>query len=295
VTDKDVILVTGSSTGFGQLTSVTLARRGHKVFASMRDVTGRNRQHAADLEELRQKENLQLRVIELDVTDDRSVNGAVEHMMRDAGRIDVVVNNAGLGLWALMETVTVEQAKQMFETNFFGVLRVNRAVLPQMRKQRSGLLVHMSSAGGRVVVPSIGMYSATKFALEAMAETLRYELSQFGIDSVTVEPGSYPTAVGANAADPADPARASDYGALAEIPSKLKHAMNAIDTNSQDVADCVIRLIEMDAGTRPARTLVGLEQIQPLNDVALQWQTAVLEMFGFGELMTLRRPGREVA
>jgi len=291
VTDKNVILVTGASTGFGRLMSVTLARRGYHVVASMRDVTGRNRQHAADLEELRRKENLRLSVLELDVTDDRSVNGAVENIVRDAGRIDTVINNAGIGLWALTETSTVEQAKQLFETNFFGVLRVNRAVLPQMRKQRSGLLIHMSSGGGRLVVPSLGIYCATKFALEAMAETLRYEVSQLGIDSVTVEPGAYPTAIGANAADAADPARAVDYGSLAEAPRKLRDAFTAVDTDSQDVADCVVRLIEMEAGTRPAGTLVGLEQFQPVNDVALQAQTAALQNFGFGELMTLRRPG----
>jgi NAD(P)-dependent dehydrogenase (short-subunit alcohol dehydrogenase family) len=295
MTEKDVVLVTGSSTGFGRLMSIALARRGYQVVASMRDVTGRNRQHAADLKELRQKENLQLSVTELDVTDDRSVDGAVERIVHDAGRIDVVVNNAGVGSWALAETSTVEQAKQLFETNFFGVLRVNRAVLPHMRERRSGLLIHISSVAGRLVLPSLGIYCASKFALEAMAETFRYELSQLGIDAVIVEPGPYPTAIFSNAADAADQARAADYGELAEAPRKVRDAFAAADTNSQDVVEHVIRLIEMQAGTRPVRTLVGLEQFQPVNDVALQWQAAALENFGFGELMTLRRPDHEVA
>jgi NAD(P)-dependent dehydrogenase (short-subunit alcohol dehydrogenase family) len=289
MTDKDVVLVTGSSTGFGRLTSVALARRGYQVIASMRDVTGRNRQRAADLEELGQKENLRLGVVELDVTDDRSVNRAVDRIVRNAGRIDVVVNNAGICSWALTETLTVEQTKQLFETNFFGVLRVNRAVLPHMRERRSGLLIHISSIAGRLVMPSLGIYCATKFALEAMAETLRYELSQLAIDSVIVEPGPYPTAIFANAADVTDPIRAAGYGALAEVPRKVRDTLTAVDTNSQDVVDCVIQLVEMQAGRRPVRTLVGTEQFRRVNDVALHWQTVVLQNSGFGELMTLRR------
>jgi NAD(P)-dependent dehydrogenase (short-subunit alcohol dehydrogenase family) len=294
MSDKGVVLVTGSSTGFGRLTSVALARRGYQVIASMRDVTGRNRRHAADLEELGQKENLRLGVVELDVTDDRSVNEAVDRIVRNAGRIDIVVNNAGISCWALTETSTVEQTKQLFETNFFGVLRVNRAVLPHMRKRRSGLLIHISSVAGRLVMPSLGIYCATKFALEAMAETLRYELSQLGIDSVIVEPGPYPTDIVANAADVTDPVRAADYGALAEVPRKVRDTLAAADTNSQDVIDRVIQLIEMQAGSRPLRTLVGTEQFRPVNDIALQWQTVVLQNFGFGELVTLRRSELEV-
>jgi NAD(P)-dependent dehydrogenase (short-subunit alcohol dehydrogenase family) len=236
---------------------------------------------------------LRLGVVELDVTDDRSVNDAVDRIVRNAGRIDIVVNNAGISCWALFETSTVEQTKQLFETNFFGVLRVNRAVLPHMRKRRSGLLIHISSVAGRLVMPSLGIYCATKFALEAMAETLRYELSQLGIDSVIVEPGPYPTDIVANAADVTDPVRAAEYGALAEVPRKVRDMLAAADTNSQDVIDSVIQLIEMQAGRRPVRTLVGAEQFRPVNDVALQWQTVVLRNFGFGELITLRRSGLE--
>jgi NAD(P)-dependent dehydrogenase (short-subunit alcohol dehydrogenase family) len=294
MSDQGVVLVTGSSTGFGRLASVALARRGYQVFASMRDVAGRNRRHAADLEELGQKENLRLAVVELDVTDDRSVNEAVDRIVRNAGQIDIVVNNAGISCWALTETLTVEQTKQLFETNFFGVLRVNRAVLPHMRKRRSGLLIHISSVAGRLVMPSLGIYCATKFALEAMAETLRYELSQLGIDSVIVEPGAYPTEIVAHAADVTDPVRAADYGPLAEVPHKVRDMLAAADTNSQDVIDRIIQLIEMQAGSRPVRTLVGAEQFSPINDIALQWQTLVLQNFGFGELMKLRRSELEV-
>lgn len=292
---NNIVLVTGSSTGFGRLISTTLARRGDTVFASMRDVKGRNRTNAAELEDLARKENLQLHVIELDVTDDASVAKAVEQAARDAGVIDVVVNNAGAAYFGLLETFTVEQVKALFEVNFFGSLRVNRAVLPHMRKHRSGLIIHMSSVAGRLVLPSMGIYCATKFALEAMAETLRYEVSQLGIDSITVEPGPYPTAIFGNSIETADVTRTADYGPVAEVPRKVFDALASAQTNSQDVADRVVQLIEMPAGTRPVRTIIGMEQAAPLNDVALEYETGTMNAFGFGDLMTLRRAERQVA
>jgi len=295
VDDKRVVLITGSSTGFGRLISTTLARRGYRVFASMRDIAGRNRDHAAELEELGRKENLWLKVVELDVTKDASVDQAVKRVVDDAGTIDIVVNNAGIGYWGLTEAFTVEQAKQIFETNFFGVLRVNRAVLPCMRPRGRGLLIHVSSAAGRLVLPSMGLYCSTKFALEAISETLRYELSQFGIDSITIEPGPYPTAIFGSSVEPADPARAKDYGAVAEVPRKVWEALSGAETNSQEVADRIFQLIEMPAGTRPVRCLVGMEQFQSVNDVALQYQTAAMQAFGLAELMTLRQTKRQVA
>jgi NAD(P)-dependent dehydrogenase (short-subunit alcohol dehydrogenase family) len=293
----NVVLVTGSSTGFGRLISVTLARRGYVVFASMRDVAGRNRTNSAELEQLARNENLRLRIVELDVTSDTSVDKAVERVLSDSGRIDTVVNNAGIFYSGLVESFTLDQAKQIFETNFFGLLRVNRAVLPHMRQRRSGLLIHISSIAGRVIAPSLGIYCATKFALEAMAESLRYELSQLGIDSLIVEPGEYATAIFANAAQAADQARAADYGAVADVPRKLADALASTTNDSQEVADRVVELIEMPAGTRPVRTLVGplAQQCQPINDVALQLQTGIMQAFGLSDLMTLLRAERQVA
>lgn len=295
--DNNVVLVTGASTGFGRLTSISLARRGYTVFASMRDVAGRNRSNAADLEELGRKENLRLHVVELDVTNDESVQQAVEHVIREAGRVDTVVNNAGIVYWGLMESFTVDQAKQIFETNFFGPLRVNRAVLPHMRQRRSGLLIHVSSIAGRLVLPSFGIYSATKFALEAMGETLRYELSQLGIDSVVLEPGEYATAIFGNATRGVDQTRAAEYGAVAEVPGKVLEGLAANKNDAQEVADRVVQLIETPVGSRPARSLVGgfAEQCQPINDVGLQLQTGAMQAFGLSDLMTLRRSERQVA
>jgi NAD(P)-dependent dehydrogenase (short-subunit alcohol dehydrogenase family) len=295
--DNNVILVTGASTGFGRLTSVTLARRGYTVFASMRDVAGRNRAHSADLEDFARKENLQLRVVELDVTSDSSVEQAAERVVRDAGKIDTVVNNAGVFYGGLLESFTVDQAKQIFETNFFGPLRVNRAVLPYMRQRRSGLLMHISSIVGRLVVPAMAVYCATKFALEAMAETLRYEVSQLGIDSIIVEPGEYPTAIFANAAQGTDQSRVADYGSVAEVPRKLFDFLASNKNDLQEVADRIVELIEMPVGSRPVRSLVGsfAQQCQPLNDVTLQFQTNAMQAFGLSDLMTLSQAHRQVA
>jgi NAD(P)-dependent dehydrogenase (short-subunit alcohol dehydrogenase family) len=175
------------------------------------------------------------------------------------------------------------------QNSFFGALRMNRAVLPHMRRRQTGLLIHISSVGGRLVMPSSGIYCATKFALEAIAETMRYELSQLGIDSVTIEPGPHSTAISENAVDAADQAMAADYGVVAEIPHKLRDAFTGMAGNPQNVADRVVQLIEMPAGMRPARTLEGMEQFQPVNDVTLQWQTVAMEGLGLSELMKLHR------
>ena len=150
---KSVVLITGASTGFGRVTAELLTRQGYRVFASMRDIAGRNAQARTELEALN------IEVVELDVTDDGSVDRAVAAILARAGRIDVAINNAGFGNRGVTEAYTVEQFKQLYETNVFGVVRVNRGVLPSMRKQRSGLLIHVSSVAGRVTIPYMSLSS----------------------------------------------------------------------------------------------------------------------------------------
>ena len=193
---NEVILITGASTGFGRLMSETLARNGHTVFASMRNVAGRNSANSAELRDLAEAEALSLHVVELDITDDASVDKAVNEVIEQAGRIDVLVNNAGINGIGLNETFTVEQVQQMFDANVFGVVRMNRAVLPHMRRQGSGLLLYISSDLGRGVLPYEGIYCATKFAMEALAEAYHYDLYRLGVDTVILEPGTFPTAMG---------------------------------------------------------------------------------------------------
>ena len=279
---KQVVLITGSSTGFGRLFTETLARKGHTVFATMRDPTGRNAKNASEIRAVAEKDSLPIHVLELDVTDDASVQRAVDAAIGETGRIDVAINNAGYYLSGLAEAVTTEQAQRLMDTNFLGAVRVNRAVLPHMRRQRSGVIMHISSAAGRLVAPSMGFYCASKFALEALAESYRYELAAQGIESVIVEPGQYQTPVFGNTVKAADEARTNTYGAVKEIPAKINAALSSTAGNAQDVADAVLRIIETPAGEKQLRYLVSPESfgVDQINALSEQVQTNVLEAFG---------------
>lgn len=180
-----VALVTGSSSGIGYETSLMLARNGFLTYATMR-----NLKKSEDIKSLAEKEKLPLRVVELDVTDDRSVKNAIRSITAESGRIDVLVNNAGYALNGAFEDIAMEELKAQYETNLFGITRVTQAVLPFMRKQKSGIIVNISSG----VVPMGGFpggsaYVSTKFAIEGLSGSMRYELEPLGIKVVLVEPG----------------------------------------------------------------------------------------------------------
>ena len=182
--DIKVAVVTGSSSGIGYETSIALARSGILTYATMR-----NLQKATNLESIRDKEMLPLKIQQLDVTDDASVNKAIQAIVSESGRIDVMVNNAGYGLVGAFEDLSMDEIRSQFETNFFGVVRVMQYVLPIMRKQKFGILVNISSGAGRFGYPSGSAYVSTKFALEGLSESIAYELDQFGIKVILVEPG----------------------------------------------------------------------------------------------------------
>lgn len=182
--DKKVAVVTGSSSGIGYETSIALARSGMLTYATIR-----NLQKATNLESIRDKEKLPLRTLQLDVTDDASVNNAIQTIISESGRIDILVNNAGYGLVGAFEELSMDEIRRQFETNFFGVVRVMQSVIPIMRKQKFGILVNISSGAGRFGYPSGSAYVSTKFALEGLSESVAYELDQFGIKVILVEPG----------------------------------------------------------------------------------------------------------
>jgi NAD(P)-dependent dehydrogenase (short-subunit alcohol dehydrogenase family) len=251
------VIVTGTSSGFGQLTVRTLASNGHTVFATVRDIKGRNATAAADLAKI---PNVQ--VIELDVTSDASVESAVADVVkRTGGAIDVLVNNAGRFSMGIQEAYRLDETKSLFETNVFGPLRMNRAVLPHMRAKRAGLIINVSSIVGRVSLPTLGTYSATKYALEALGEALRDEVKWLGIDVVLIEPGAFPTKVGDNGLYANDPARTESYGAVAQIPQKMGESLGQLFSSPQapkpqDVADAILEVLKAPAGKRPARVVV---------------------------------------
>ena len=181
---EKVALVTGSSSGIGFETALALARENYFTFASMR-----NTDKASKILEIAKKENLNLEVIELDVDKEESIKSAVKKIQEQKGRIDVLVNNAGYGLFGCVEDITIADLKAQFETNFFGVVRLIQEISPIMRKMGSGIIVNVSSIAGRIGFPGTPAYISSKFALEGLSECMRYELSPFGIKTIIIEPG----------------------------------------------------------------------------------------------------------
>lgn len=181
---QKVSLVTGSSSGIGLEAALALAKDGYHTFASMRDTS-----KAGELENAAKKENLPIEVIELDVDKEESIVSAVKKVMNSAGRLDVLVNNAGYGQFGCTEDVSVDDFRKQFETNFFSVVRIIQEVAPIMRNQNSGSIINISSVAGRMGLPGSPAYISSKFALEGLGECLRYELGQFGIKTTLIEPG----------------------------------------------------------------------------------------------------------
>jgi len=254
-----VALVTGSSSGFGELIAHTLARRGHQVYASMRDVAGRNAGPAQAMERLARDKGLQLSALELDVTNEASIKAAVATVLAQAARIDIVVNNAGISAAGPIEAFSLQQVRDIFDVNAFGPLRVNKAVLPAMRAQRSGLIIHISSTLGRVLPGAGGLYPATKWALEGLAESLSYQVTPFGIDVVILEPGAFPSPSISKATMAADQDVTQQYAEAASRAARppVQPGPDYREPDPQEVADAVAALVDLPAGERPLRSVVG--------------------------------------
>ncbi len=214
---KKKILITGASGGFGKLTVLTLLKNGHQVAASMREVNGRNKMIADELK------SAGAIVFEIDVTNDESVLSGVNEVVAEFQGLDVLINNAGVGVLGMQEFFTIADYQKVFEINVFGVQRMNRAVIPYFRKKQDGLIIYTSSLLGRIALPFYGVYQASKWALEAMAENYRVELSGFGIENCIVEPGGFPTAFSDNLLRPSDKSRESSYGDFAKVPEAVLH------------------------------------------------------------------------
>lgn len=254
--ESKVVLVTGASSGFGQAIAAQLHVRGHRVFGTMRQAPAATPPDCT--------------LVPMNVDDEGSVLAGVAEVIRQAGRIDAVVNNAGWGFAGAIEDTTVDEARRQFETNFFGMHRVCRAVLPQMREQRSGRIVNMSSLGGLVSVPFQAMYCATKFAVEAYTEALRMEVMPFGIQVSMVEPGDFATRFTANRLMTAASTPQSPY---AERCTTAVRRMGEDESSNPDIGPVVRAVItalearkarlRYPAANALQRTLVALRPLMP--------------------------------
>jgi NAD(P)-dependent dehydrogenase (short-subunit alcohol dehydrogenase family) len=278
------ILITGASSGFGRDTAETLNRAGHTVYASLRDVQGKNREAAEALQELG------IKTVELDVRDDASVEAGVESVLAEAGAIDVLVNNAGIASAGVTEAFTAEQAHAIFDTNVIGLLRVTRAVLPSMRRQHDGLIINIGSILGRVTFPFVGVYGASKFAVEALTDSLRYEVSQLGVEVVAVQPSGYPTNFFTNIQTPAGTDVTKSYGEVGQIPAAMvKSLTSTFEGNDapdpHEVAAAIAELVDQAKGTRAARTVVGAPYgSDKANEDVAPVQAKVVEALGLSHL-----------
>ncbi|CAB3761647.1 SDR family oxidoreductase [Paraburkholderia solisilvae] len=259
-----VILITGASSGFGRLTAEALAKAGHTVYASMRNTTGKNAPIVTQMAEFSRTHHADLRTIELDVQSQSSVDTAVERIVAHAGRIDVVMHNAGHMVFGPAEAFTPEQYAQLYDVNVLSTQRVNRAVLPHLRRQGRGLLVWVSSsssAGG--TPPYLAPYFAAKAAMDAIAVQYARELSRWGIETSIVVPGAFTSGTQhfTHAGTPADAARAAEYesGPYAGFGAQIQQAFSAIvppDADASLVADAIVEVVNAPFGKRPFRVYV---------------------------------------
>ncbi|QYN20231.1 SDR family oxidoreductase [Amycolatopsis sp. DSM 110486] len=292
------MLVTGASTGIGNLTSRALAAQGHIVYASMRDVAGRNAARADELRELGRHEGHDLRVVELDVQSEASAETAVSAILAEAGRLDTVVHNAGHLYIGYVEAFTPEDVQRLFDINTIGIQRVNRAVLPHMRERRSGTLVYVGSTTSIVVPPFMGPYVASKTAADALAQVTAYEVGQYGIETTIVMPGPFTqgTEHFPHATHASDTDRSKGYSDLDPLVARTEEATDAlfppgVDAHPRAVADEIARVLALATGTRPFRTVVDFSQagVEEVVEVLHRAQEAFVTRQGYAELLRVKR------
>jgi NAD(P)-dependent dehydrogenase (short-subunit alcohol dehydrogenase family) len=275
-----VAVVTGTSTGFGYDTARLLAAAGHRVFGTMRDIAGRNAEPARKLSALG------ITPVELDVTDQDSVDRGAAVILGAAGRVDILVNNAGTAHMGTTEAHTPASLERQFATNVTGPFRLSRAFLPGMRANKSGLIVYVSSVVGRLVVPFTGVYLASKWALEGLAESFSYELRPFGVDVAIVEPGAYATNIFNAVITPDDTERLASYGEIGKTFDTIAAGMASSAGRAEEVAEAIAALVATPAGQRPLRTVVPSDSpVVAINESAAPIQRATLEAFGLGAFL----------
>ena len=305
-----VVLITGAATGIGNLTARSLAQDGHIVYASMRNLASRNANHANELLDMAQRDDVDMRVVELDVQSQDSADSAVKTILNAAGQLDVVVHNAGHLYFGYAEAFTAEDIARLFDINVIGLQRVNRAVLPHMRERRSGTLIYVGSTSTISVPPFLGPYVASKAAFDALAHTTAYEVAhttacevaQFGIETTIVMPGAFTkgTEHYPNASRASDEETTCAYAALESMVARSEEAAEGlfrpdVDADPVSVARKITDILALPVGAKPFRSVIDFTDagvpelsVEAVNHAARRHHESFISRMGFGELLELR-------
>ena len=284
------VLITGIAGGFGKPTALALLARGYAIAGSVRSRSGKNAATVAELEAAGAK------IVEMDVTDTASTTSGVGDAVSQLGGLDILFNNAGIGAYGIQELMSPEDMARVFDVNVMGVQRVMRAALPHLRAQGRGTVLYTSSLIGRIATPFYGTYSASKWALEAIVECFRTELSGFGIESCIIEPEAMPTAFFDGMVTPNDPTREAEYGDFAAVPAMSNAALAEMlkatpQQRPEQIAEAVAALLDMPFGEKPFRTVVDFVGVGPeiarYNDVLHDVTRTVLTNFGIEQMLDL--------
>ncbi|TDC39362.1 SDR family NAD(P)-dependent oxidoreductase [Micromonospora sp. 15K316] len=301
---SSTVLITGAATGIGNLTARALATAGHTVYASLRDIEGRNSARVKDLLELSLRAGLDLRVVELDVQSESSAEAAVAAILDETGRLDTVVHNAGHLYIGYVEAFTPGDVQRLFDINVLGIQRVNRAVLPHMRSRRSGTLLYVGSTTSVVMPPFMGPYVASKVAADALAQVTAYEVNHLGIETTIVVPGPFTQGTDhfPNASHAGDEKRKPAYSALDPLVAGYEQATSnlftpGVDAHPRAVAEEITRILALPAGTRPFRSVVDFTDagVERVNEMLRRAQEEFITRLGLGELLHVRTPQDERA
>ena len=296
-----VILITGAATGFGRLSALALARAGHHVFSSMRDPDGADRERATELAAIAAQERLSLETIYLDVLSEQSCRAAVDRILARYGRIDVAMNNAAMLMVGICEAFRPEQFLEILDRNVVSWLRVNRAVLPAMRRQKQGLLLYTGSGLSHMVDPFTGVYAASKAAGDSIAQIMALETSRYGIETVIVMPGAFTTGTEHfnHAVGPADREIALQYDLLGGLGERLASMLDSLNepgvrTDPEQISEAICELVAMAPGTRPARLDLDPQRrrVGEITELSSRLQADFFDRMGIRDLLKPRLPRR---
>jgi NAD(P)-dependent dehydrogenase (short-subunit alcohol dehydrogenase family) len=293
---KKIIIITGASSGFGALTARALARTGHTVYAGMRETKGRNVPQVEEAQKFARENSVDLRSIELDVVSQASVDAAIQQIIADNKRLDVVVHNAGHMVFGPAEAFTPEQLAELYDVNVLSTQRVNRAALPQLRKQKRGLVIWVSSSSaGGGTPPYLAPYFAAKAAMDALAVVYARELTRWGIETSIIVPGAFTGGTNhfAHAGSPADKARVAEYdsGPYAGFGDQVRKGFASIvppNADASAVADAIVKVVDTPFGKRPFRVHIDPTQdgAEVVNAVSDRVRAELLRRIGLGDLLT---------